>query len=94
MSCTVGLCHSKSIRVLLLIPFATCGWHCGRGAAYLSAVRHEAVHQRVAVVEQSVQLPGRLHWNRSVRAELLPLDGHGAAAGRRHALHLVRHLNV
>lgn len=53
---------------------------------------HEAIHQRVAVVEQSVQLLGGLHGRGGVGAELLPLDRHRAAAGRRHALHLARHL--
>lgn len=53
--------------------------HCERfgntafGVQYLSAVGHEAVNQRVAVVEQSVELLGGLHGNWGVRVELLPL---------------------
>lgn len=60
--------------------------------AYLSAVGHKAVNQRVAVVEQSVELLGGLHGKWGVPVELLPLHWHGVATRRRHALHLTRHL--
>lgn len=64
----------------------------GSECTNLRAVRHEAVDQRVAVVEQRGELPGRLDRRGRRRAELLPLYRHRAAAGGSHPLHLPRHL--
>lgn len=69
-----------------------CDAHFDYKRAYLSAVRHKAINQCVTVIEQSMELLGGLYGQGGSRAELLPLHWHWTAAGRRHTLHLTRHL--